>query len=88
MTDTKPPAKRGLQRHGALSPAQRRKRFLAKVLASGGRMMHFALDGETAKLLAHIRRRDGLKNDTEAAREAIHCCAKARRRNKAATDEA
>jgi len=88
MTDTKPPAKRGRPRTTAMSSAQRRERFIAKTLASGGRMMHLALDGETARLLAHIRRRDGLKTDSEAAREAIHFCAMSRRRNKAAADGA
>ena len=88
MTDPTTPPKRGRgrPRTGAMPSQVRYMRFVADKLASGGRMMQFALDGETAQLLAHIRRRDGLKNDSEAVREAIHFCAKSRRRNKSTAE--
>lgn len=71
-----------------MSSGQRYKRFVAKILADGGRMMHVPLNGELCALVAHIRRRDGLKTDSDAVRVAIQFCAMARRRNKASASEA
>lgn len=66
------PKKRGRPRISGPLPADiRYKRFVAKTLSDGGRMMMVAMSGDLCKLVAHIRRRDELRTDSDAVRAAV-----------------
>lgn len=71
MTDITSRAQLGRPRSGAMSSSMRYKRHVAKVQAGGGRLLHVSLSGELCALVAHIRRREGLRTDADALRVAI-----------------
>ena len=65
-----------------ITPAKVRKEMEREELArTGGRRFEVKLSAAAAEDLAHIRRREGLSNDTEACIMALHYYARLRNRN-------